>query len=652
MANLIQFETDAARWESGGADSDDMRVTILDSSSPTIVRTFMGIPLERVRITIPPSGGSFERVERGNAPLQFRHDPDRVLGRMVSAEVVKGEDGEERVVATVRFRKNSDEAQAIKADLENDTYPKGVSVGINVDKFTEGKAKDADGEEITTHYIDAWHIRELSIASDPVYGGVGFSESAKSALPETETETESQKGVVEMSQETNTLQVAPPADNSQELARVKAEMDAAAAERKRIMDFALGENAPPNAHKEALDALSQGESAVDFMQRMASQTFAPKPHSASVSAELANRKTFSLAGFLETQVDRPAKVIQERFAPETELMDKWTERIILESRFRPAGGGPRGGLLPLEAVMGGRLDLAVMGVADYGPHAVPQETLPWVERYAAGTPVLAWANMMSGLQGATERIPVVNSATTPAATDDKSIAPDSTPSITSVTMEPHQISVQFSYTPLVNIQTGGATDMYLRRQAARDMMSAMERGVVAGDGSGNNVRGVARYANLGVLDMGSDDFSYDYAADLEDVILDANVEDDGSWGFLLSRADFKAGRKEPIDAGSGLFLIEMVQSVGADGLQQSRFANVRNFYRAARSTYLGAAGGVPAATAKIIFGRWDDLMVGTWATTQVIVDPYSSKPDIEIVIVMWYDTALPRPASFVRGHSS
>ena len=351
------------------------------------------------------------------------------------------------------------------------------------------------------------------------------------------------------------------------------------------------------------------------------------------------------------------------FAPEIELADKWSEGVAKNGGFLGLDGGVN---IPLAAVVDDRfnlrdfldnqLALAVMGVADYGAHAVPQRTLPWVERYAAATPVLAWADRMDGLTNETERIPIINGSMTPAATDDKSIAADTTPGLTSVTMEPHQLSVRFSYTPLVNIQTGGATDMYLRRQAARDMLSAMEAGVVAGDESGDAVRGVGRFANLGTLDMEQADFTYDAAADLEDALLGANVTDDGSWGFLLSAADVRSGRKERIDQGSGMFTVQRPRSMGvggADELQQSRFYEVPNFYRAARSSYLGVASdGIPSTTAKVLFGKWTEFMIGTWSTSQVIVDPYSAKPNIEVVIVMWYDTALPRPASFVRGYSS
>ena len=330
-------------------------------------------------------------------------------------------------------------------------------------------------------------------------------------------------------------------------------------------------------------------------------------------------------------------------------------------------GSGEGVAIPLAAIMddefnlrefldGDGLQLAVMGVADYGVHATPQRTLDWVERFAAATPVISWATRMDGLRNETERIPIVNGSMTPAATDDKSIAADSTPPLTSVTMEPHQLSVRFSYTPLVNIQTGGATDMYLRAQARRDMLSAQEQGVVAGDGTGNNVRGLGLYADLGTFAMSTNDFTYDIAADLEDALLAANVTDDGSWGFLLSADDVKSGRKERIDQGSGMFTVQRPRSMGvggADELQQSRFYEVPNFYRAARSTYLAvASGGIPEDTAKVIFGKWTDFLIGTWATTQIIVDPYSNKPNIEVVVVMWYDTALPRPASFVRGHSS
>lgn len=103
--------------------------------------------------------------------LLFNHDPNKVLGKIISAEV-KDRRGE----AVVEF--DTDEfAETVYQKVKNGTL-KGVSVGYFVDddswEFVKDCKKSADGRFSGPCYIGhKWSALEISIASVPADATVG-----------------------------------------------------------------------------------------------------------------------------------------------------------------------------------------------------------------------------------------------------------------------------------------------------------------------------------------------------------------------------------------------------------------------------------------------------------------------------------------------
>ena len=623
-----------------------MRVSFLDTSTPTVQYSFMGVSFGSVRYEIDPAGGDYSRVERGNVALLNGHSYNDVLGSVREPRVENGV-----ASVAVRFRENDERAQAIKLDIQNGTYPRGVSAGLKPVEYTVDIENAESDDPVTVLKVSRWEMQELSLATVGVFGGVGFS---KRRLAEPDRVVNNAIAEVKEMADEKTTELAAVKDGG-ESATVELAVGGDAGrgdEIARIVEFGQ----KTGNEMEALAAIKSGENAVDFMTRIASQTFANKPHSANVERELANRQNFSLSGFIESRMNNTPKSLVDKFALEVELQDKWLERLSLDGGSFVPPTSRNGHILPMEAALGGKLDLALMGVADYGTHAVPERTLGWIERYAAESPVLTWASTMDGLTNETEKWPRLTGGMTVEWTDDKSIATDSTPGLENITMEPHQMSLTYGYTRLINVQTGGATDMYLRQQASKDHISGREAMAVAGVGTGNTPRGIARYPNIQTLDVGSRNFDRAMASELEEKLDQMHVTEDASWAYLLSSEDFRSARDTKVDSGSGIFLAQRPQRMpvaGAGPLQQSRFFDINNFYPAARSSYIGvASGGVPEATAKIVFGRWSDFVIGTWSQMEVIVDPFTRKPAFEITLISYHDTAVIRDSSFVRAHSS
>lgn len=100
--------------------------------------------------------------------LLYNHDRDRVIGRIVSADVING-----RGVARVRFDEDA-ESETIYQKVKSGTL-KGVSVGYRVDEWEDIPAghKNADGIEGPCSIATRWTPFEISIVSIPADATVG-----------------------------------------------------------------------------------------------------------------------------------------------------------------------------------------------------------------------------------------------------------------------------------------------------------------------------------------------------------------------------------------------------------------------------------------------------------------------------------------------
>lgn len=112
--------------------------------------------------------------------LLFNHDRDKVIGKILEANIVEG-----RGVAKVRFDDTDDFSETIYKKVQNGTLT-GVSVGYRVDNWEEveiGK-KSEDGRFVGPCYIaKRWFPYEISIVSVPADATVGVGRSMEDELP-------------------------------------------------------------------------------------------------------------------------------------------------------------------------------------------------------------------------------------------------------------------------------------------------------------------------------------------------------------------------------------------------------------------------------------------------------------------------------------
>lgn len=146
------------------------RLVELSFSSETPVRRRHGYEV----LSHKDGAVSLERIESAGC-LLFNHNPDRVIGAIVKAEIK-----DRRGVATVRFD-TDEESEIIFQKVKSGTL-RGVSVGYIITKRTQNNRG-----KIPTYTATQWEPFEISIVSAPADISVGVGRSADDGGADTET---------------------------------------------------------------------------------------------------------------------------------------------------------------------------------------------------------------------------------------------------------------------------------------------------------------------------------------------------------------------------------------------------------------------------------------------------------------------------------
>lgn len=636
---------DAPMAEDGDSDDSPVEMTATFLSGEVVE---MGWGL-RLRFAL--DGGDYERVQSERAPVLMAHDYEQVLG------VVSAVDGGR---ATLRFR-DTPEAQMIVRDIRNGTYPKGVSAGLRPTKIKTIRNDDGDYER--TEILE-WRLNEISVAPVPALN-VGFTEAQASAL------TADMKAEAKMSTQTETqAQASAPAIPDSILAA------------REIVE--LGELA--GSSELAQTAVREGKTPVEFRAMLASQTLADKPFTRSVEAQDRdggfNMNNLMIAASLPENA-----AAQELAKAELETIKQW--QLSDGGKHAPRQGGK---VVPLELAFGdfrmrgaSDIELALARIGggnDYASQVQDNVQPDWLRPFVQRTPILGRTRMLTGLMGNVS-YPKINAgagdtvagnpayetdaaaiATASPAGDTQNENPvrsDFTPTPTEVQISPKQAYSRYSLTTLMDFQTQGRASSAIRMHIMETLARGMEYGVLYGTGA-NVPSGAIRQTGTNAFVVGSggsgkgsspdspvDNLKIlnlrDYGRMVGELIKD-NVPVDESWAFVVNTDNFIDGLTNFIDEGSGKTLLTGLRT--PEGGYESTLAQYMLPVCHFASLPNGAA--VDAATDIIAFaGRWMDCLVGIWDSMEIVTNAITVPGITTTTILMWYDTALLRDESFVRG---
>lgn len=581
--------------------NDDRLVKLSFSSEDAVLRHYYDGPGWEV-LGHGPDEVDMTRLATGSVPLlkDHRKDLDSMVGTVERAWI---EGGKGR--ALVRFARTAAGSEMLARVKDGEV--KGVSVGYEI--LSDTPAGERDGLPIHRH---TWMPYEISLVAVPQDVTVGVGRSFQPANTPHNPRKERDMPSPALPENTG--------ENSQ---------SAIAQERARASDInAIGQRFEM-APEVVSSAIADGTSVDKFRSQVMDQL--DNSNAASLRPTM---------GVLHRSKDRPYSLTR---AAEAQLSGDWRnagfERECSEELVRMAGRAATGVYVPAVALSGQRDLLTTSNAGDmigteHMGSAFIDSLKPEVKVLQLG------ARAMNGLRGNVS-IPRMPAGTSAEWIAEDSAATESTPTFDNVTLNLRQVSARTRISRRQMKQSDPAIDAILQSDLRAQIAIALDRAAINGAGSALEPRGILNTAGIGTLPVDGADgrvLTWAHITQLMAQVEDANAPMQ-SLGFL-SNAKVKAGMlstpkfpsgDSPILETSGSDLILAGSRAAFTSLVPSNFT-------------LGSGTGLSA----LIYGAWQELMIGQWGGADLLVDPYtqSGEGNVKITIHAEMDVALRNAESF------
>lgn len=587
------------------------RTASLSFASDYPVERFFGIEI----LDQSPTSVRMERMQSG-APLLMDHDHRDVVGVIESATFENG-----RGEAVVRFSKSA-RAEEIFQDVR-DGIRSNVSVGYRVHKAVLEEQSD-DGD---TYRVTDWEPIEVSLVSVPADPsvGVGRSEQTKNTLllerdnPQVEISIEEESP---MSEEAN----APEVD-------VRA-VESAALEKERKRSSAILRTGAMTGETElAQQFVDNGRSVEDFqaavLERIAdvSQIETPDP---SIGLTDKEKRQFSFTRAIHALANPQNKRAQEAAAFERECSEAAEQVEGIE------GNGIR---VPYDVLVGEKRDL-VVGTPTAGGNVVSTDLLAssFIELLRNRTQVVqAGATVLDGLQG-NIAIPQQTGGATAYWVNESGSPTESQQSIDQVAMTPKTVGAYTDFSRKLMLQSSIGVEAFVRSDLTRVLGIEKDRVALNGSGADPEPRGVLQTTGIGAIAPATNGQAptWEHIVGLE-TELAADNADVGAMSYFVNARGRGRLKTTLVDSGSGQF-IWPVNGTQINGYGAFTTNQVPGDLTQGTGTNLSA----------IIFGNWNDLLIGEWGGISLMVDPYthSTSGTIRVVVLHDCDIAVRHPESF------
>lgn len=212
----------------------------------------------------------------------------------------------------------------------------------------------------------------------------------------------------------------------------------------------------------------------------------------------------------------------------------------------------------------------------------------------------------------------------------------------SVTMGPKSAQATTAVSRQLLAQASEDVEMLIRDDLAAVNALGLDLAAINGSGANNQPRGILNTTGIGDVAGGDNGLApaWSHIVDLETEVSVDNA-DLGSLAYLTNAK--VRGKLKQTEKASGT--AQFIWEKGAGGFGEL------NGYRAAASNQVpsnldkGISTGVCSS---IIYGNWNDLMIGEWGVIEIIADPFSLKKQgmIELTSFMMADVAVRRAESF------
>ena len=219
-------------------------------------------------------------------------------------------------------------------------------------------------------------------------------------------------------------------------------------------------------------------------------------------------------------------------------------------------------------------------------------------------------------------------------------ADDGTPNTSVVSMNPNRLPVILKYSKQLMLQSSPDVERFLLDDLMRYIAQAVDQGAINGRGTATHHEplGILSTANIGSTAIGDNGGAPTWAhiVDLESKVA-AEDADIGSLAYLTNS---KVRGK----------LKTTLKATGYPGFVWENGTAPLNGYSAGVTNMvpsnLTKAGG--SSLSAIIFGNFNDLVIGNWGGMDIVIDPYTAKAtgQVEIGANTYWDAKVLRAESF------
>jgi HK97 family phage major capsid protein/HK97 family phage prohead protease len=581
--------------------------------------------------SIPCTVSSEEPCDRGGYVEILSHDPTHVDLRRAPLPLIVQHDHHQLnigVVEDLRIegRKLKGLARFGSSDLAQQIL-KDVKAGIVRNLSVGYLLLDTIKESGRTAYF-SWQPYEASVVSVPADTQAGFFRSHSSSKGKNMPE----------------ITIEPNAADHMTRSQRRSSNQAALDERERVQEIsAMGQQF--NLQNDANRAIADGTAVDDFrsvvMSRLRAQGgsgMLRPAESPDIGLSPREAEQFSFQRAILAQLDPNYARRQAGFELEA-------SRAVAAK----LGKEPQGLFVPNEVLRHQRhqRDL-VTGTPGTGGYLVATEVqaASFIELLRARSHVLTLgATTLGGLVGNLS-IPSQTGTATAYWLAEGSSPTESQQAFGQVPLTPKTVGAFTDFSRRMLLQATPDIEAIIRADLAALMAVEVDRAAIAGSGTNNEPTGILNTSGIGSVAIGANGgaVSWAHVLQLEEALANASA-DMGAMAYLTNakvRRALKGTTKVSGDAGAGFIWSDEARD--ADGF------GWMNGYKSAVSSNVPSnlTKGTGTNLSAMIFGNWQDLMIGQWGGLDLLVDKITlgTSGGTRVIALLDVDVAVRRAASF------
>ena len=581
------------------AIDEEARTVGLSFSSDVPVERWFGMEV----LDHSPKSVDLERLNDG-APLLMDHNINDQIGRVESAMV----DGK-RGVATVRFSKSTRGSEIFNDVI--DGIRQNISVGYRINEMQLDESR-SEGE-VETYVATSWQPYEVSVVSVPADNSIGISRAA---------DGDNMTTIINQDEEIKMTEEVKPSVDAKQVAQ-----DAVAKDRQRSAEIDAIVAKHPEL-KEVGKQFKGNDRPLDEFRQVALESIQKlQPAKAAIED--------SSIGMKDKEVQNFSVVRAINALVTGNWNDAGFEREMSDEMGKKINKRAQGFYIPTDVLT---RDLNVT-TTTAGGHTVSTDLLSgsFIDMLRNKMEVVGLgANMMNNLVG-NIAIPRQTGGATAYWVAESGAVTESQAAFDQVTLSPETVGAFSDISRRLLLQSSMDVEAFVRNDLATTLALEIDRAAINGSGSSNQPTGILNVSGIGSVVGGTNGAAPDWAdiVDLESAVAVDNA-DVGTLGYLTNSA-----------VRGKLLQTEKASSTGQFIWTDN---NTLRGYKAAVSNQVPSTltKGSSSVCSAIIFGNWNDLLIGTWGGIDINIDTStgSASGTVRVVALQDVDVAVRHAESF------